>query len=96
MSQPRFWPALGVGKKQMQPPNRKSHNKYRFPWRSGHRFQLLVDGREFYAAMLNRIALAERYVLLEMYLFESGRVADRFIDSTPSARYGCASRIASA
>jgi phosphatidylserine/phosphatidylglycerophosphate/cardiolipin synthase-like enzyme len=65
----------------MQPPDRKSHDKYRFPWRSGHRFQLLVDGREFYTAMLNRIALAERYVLLEMYLFESGRIADRFIDA---------------
>ena len=65
----------------MQPANRKSHHKYRFPWRSGHRFQLLVDGREFYPAMLNRIALAERYVLLEMYLFESGRVSDHFIDA---------------
>ncbi len=65
---------------------RKAHSAYRFPWRNGHRFKLLVDGREFYTAMLGRIARAKRYVLLEMYLFESGRVADRFIDALTTAR----------
>lgn len=69
----------------MQATGLKMHDKYRFPWRSGHHFHLLVDGREFYAAMLDRIALAERYVLLETYLFESGRVADRFIDAMIAA-----------
>ncbi len=63
----------------------KTQRAYRFPWRSGHRFHLLVDGREFYAAMLERIAKARRYVLLEMYLFESGRVADRFIEALIAA-----------
>ncbi len=70
----------------MQKAVRKAGNAYRFPWRNGHRFQLLVDGREFYSAMLARIAKARRYVLLEMYLFESGRVADRFIDALVVAR----------
>jgi len=65
---------------------RKTRHAYRFPWRSGHRFRLLVDGREFYAAMLEQIARAERYILLEMYLFESGRVAKRFIDALLAAR----------
>jgi phosphatidylserine/phosphatidylglycerophosphate/cardiolipin synthase-like enzyme len=65
----------------MRKSERKALRKYRFPWRSGHRFRLLVDGREFYTAMLERIVEAQRYVLLEMYLFESGRVADRFIDA---------------
>lgn len=65
----------------MRKSERKALREYRFPWRSGHRFRLLVDGREFYAAMLERIAEARRYILLEMYLFESGRVADRFIDA---------------
>ena len=64
---------------------RKAHSRYRFPWRNGHRFQLLIDGREFYVAMLERIARAERYILLEMYLFESGRVADRFIEALSAA-----------
>ena len=63
----------------MRKAERKALHRYRFPWRSNHRFRLLVDGRAFYAAMLERIAQAERYVLFEMYLFESGRVADRFI-----------------
>ncbi len=70
----------------MHKATRKAGKAYRFPWRNGHRFQLLVDGREFYTAMLGRIARARRYVLLEMYLFESGRVADRFIDALVTAR----------
>ncbi len=53
----------------------------RFPWREGNRYRLLVDGGEFFPAMLESIAAARRYVLLEMYLFESGRLADRFIDA---------------
>lgn len=52
-----------------------------FPWRDGNRFQLLIDGDQFFPAMLNAIASAEIYVLMEMYLVESGVVADRFISS---------------
>jgi cardiolipin synthase A/B len=58
---------------------------YRFPWRYGNRFQLLVDGGIFYSAMLEAIAAARHYILLEMYLVESGRVADRFIDALAEA-----------
>jgi phosphatidylserine/phosphatidylglycerophosphate/cardiolipin synthase-like enzyme len=54
-------------------------DKYRFPWHRGNYFRLLVDGDVFFAAMLASIAAAQHYVLLEMYLFESGRTADRFI-----------------
>jgi phosphatidylserine/phosphatidylglycerophosphate/cardiolipin synthase-like enzyme len=50
-----------------------------FPWRDGNRFQLLIDGNQFYPAMLHAIAAADNHVLLEMYLMESGEVADRFI-----------------
>lgn len=60
------------------------HNKksrYRFPWREGNRFELLVDGGRFYPAMLGAIASARRYILLEMYLAESGSVADAFINA---------------
>jgi phosphatidylserine/phosphatidylglycerophosphate/cardiolipin synthase-like enzyme len=42
---------------------------------------LLVDGRQFFPLMLEAIAKARRYVLLEIYLFESGAVATRFIDA---------------
>jgi len=59
----------------------KALNKYLFPWRSGNRFELLVDGRQFFPRMLEAIEKAHRYVLLEIYLFESGTVATRFIDA---------------
>ena len=59
----------------------KSNNKYLFPWRSGNRFELLVDGRQFFPPMLEAIESARQYVLLEIYLFESGSVAARFIDA---------------
>ncbi|ABA87532.1 cardiolipin synthase, putative [Syntrophotalea carbinolica DSM 2380] len=55
-----------------------SHGKYRFPWRSGNRFRLLVDGDRFFPAMEASIAEARRYVLVEMYLCESGQVTERF------------------
>ena len=50
-----------------------------FPWRDGNRFTLLIDGNRFFPAMLESIASADVYILLEMYLLESGTVADRFI-----------------
>jgi phosphatidylserine/phosphatidylglycerophosphate/cardiolipin synthase-like enzyme len=64
---------------------KKPNPKYRFSWRGGNRFRLLVDGGSFYVAMLDGIAAARHYVLLEMYLFESGKVADRFIDAFTKA-----------
>jgi phosphatidylserine/phosphatidylglycerophosphate/cardiolipin synthase-like enzyme len=59
--------------------NRRKPAKYRFPWREGNRFRLLVDGDEFFPAMLSAIGAARHSVLLENYLFESGQIADRFI-----------------
>lgn len=53
-------------------------HRQRFPWRGGNRFELLVDGEHYFPAMLAAIGAARQVVLLEMYLFESGSVADRF------------------
>ncbi|MEZ4600886.1 MAG: phosphatidylserine/phosphatidylglycerophosphate/cardiolipin synthase family protein [Syntrophotaleaceae bacterium] len=53
--------------------------KYRYPQRRGDTYRLLVGGGEFFPEMEKSIAEAECQVLLEMYLFESGGVADRFI-----------------
>jgi len=50
-----------------------------FPWRGGNRFTLLIDGNRFFPVMLDAIAKADSYVLLEMYLMESGSVMDHFI-----------------
>lgn len=60
-------------------------HKFHFPWRDGNQFELLIDGARFYPAMLAAIASARRYVLLEMYLAESGTVADRFIAAMTAA-----------
>lgn len=61
------------------------HPKYQFPWRPGNHIELLRDGREYFPRMLQAIARAQRCVLLEIYLFESGAVADRFIDAFAQA-----------
>jgi len=55
--------------------------KYRFPWRPDNNFELLIDGVAFFPRMLGVIDAAREYILLEMYLFESGRLAERFIEA---------------
>lgn len=59
--------------------------RFHFPWRVGNRFDLLVDGYQFYPQMIAAIADARHYILLEIYLFESGTVADRFIAALTAA-----------
>jgi len=56
-----------------------------FPWRNGNQFELLVDGERFFPAMLQAIAQAERTILLELYLIESGGIATRFISALTAA-----------
>ncbi len=56
-------------------------NRNALPWRSGNEFFLLKDGHIFYPRMLETIDTALHYVLLEMYLFESGNVGGLFIDT---------------
>ncbi len=56
-----------------------------FPWRNGNDIQFLVDGHQFYPAMLNGIGGANKYILMEMYLFESGDIADQFISAFMAA-----------
>ena len=56
-----------------------------FPWREKNQFQLLVDGSEIFPAMLKAISSAKTQILLEMYLVESGTVADLFIAALTAA-----------
>ncbi|MGW8246566.1 MAG: phospholipase D-like domain-containing protein [Acidiferrobacterales bacterium] len=62
-------------------PNHKHHHSrnVRFPWRGGNSVELLVDGDQYFPAMLSAIGQATKSVMLEMYLFESGAVANEFI-----------------
>ena len=71
-------------------PKHKFHrtNKVRFPWRDGNSVELLVDGEQYFPAMLTAIRQATTSIVLEMYLFESGTVANEFI----TALCGAASR----
>jgi cardiolipin synthase len=55
------------------------YRRYKFPWRAGNHFETLVDSTVFLPRMLAAIDLARQYLLLEMYLVESGVVADRLI-----------------
>lgn len=61
--------------------SRERKPKSQFPWRRANRFELLVDGQAYFPRMLDAIRTAQRYVLLEIYLLESGSVADRFIEA---------------
>jgi cardiolipin synthase len=65
---------------------RSKQKKYRYPWRPGGRYQLLVDGPQFFPVMLDAIASATKFILLETYLMESGKITDRFITELVKAR----------
>ena len=60
--------------------------KYHYPWRSGGRYQLLVDGPQFFPVMLDAINAAENFICLESYLMESGKITERFIIALVAAR----------
>ena len=53
----------------------------RFPWREGNSGRLHRDGDAFFPSMLQAIAGAQNFILLEMYLVESGQVTTQFIDA---------------
>lgn len=59
--------------------------KHVFPWREGHHFQLCVDGDEIFSAMLEAIASAQSFILIEMYLVSSGSLMSRFIEALQDA-----------
>ena len=52
-----------------------------FPWRSGNRFELLIDGPQFFPRMLVAIARAEEQVELELYLVEAGACAEAMVQA---------------
>ena len=53
----------------------------RFSWTDGNRYELLLNGECFFPDILAAIARAQNYIFIELYLFESGRVADEFIEA---------------
>lgn len=52
-----------------------------WPWREGNRFDLLEATEQYFERMIQAIDDAQSYVLLEMYLVESGVLAGRFVEA---------------
>ncbi|HEY6927456.1 MAG TPA: phospholipase D-like domain-containing protein [Steroidobacteraceae bacterium] len=52
-----------------------------WPWRGGNRFRLLSASEQYFECMLQAIEASSAYVLLEMYLVESGIIAGRFVEA---------------
>ena len=63
----------------------RSSRHFYFPWREGNHFDILVDGASFLSEMLDAIHSADKTILLEMYLIETGSVVDRFIAALQQA-----------
>ena len=59
----------------------QTHSQSSWPWRSGNHFHLLSDNEQFFERMLQAIEAASAYILLEMYLVESGIIAGRFVEA---------------
>ncbi|MCG7600722.1 phosphatidylserine/phosphatidylglycerophosphate/cardiolipin synthase family protein [Halomonas sp. McH1-25] len=58
----------------------ESGRRRRGTWRDGNRFTLLAEGRRYLPAMEEAIAAARSFIVLELYLMESGRLAGRLIE----------------
>lgn len=52
-----------------------------FPWRLHNHVDLHINAESFYPAMLAAISSAEKVIMLEMYLVESGSITTDFIDA---------------
>ncbi|HWH89224.1 MAG TPA: phosphatidylserine/phosphatidylglycerophosphate/cardiolipin synthase family protein [Pseudomonas sp.] len=56
-----------------------------FPWRDGNRFELLIDGPQFFPRMLEHIAGAREQIELELYLVEAGACAEAIVQALVAA-----------
>lgn len=64
----------------------KNKTTYQYPWRYNNTFQILIDGTDYFSAMLDEIKKSQTRILLEAYLFESGNIADIFIKELCAAK----------
>ncbi|MEE2731639.1 MAG: phospholipase D-like domain-containing protein [Pseudomonadota bacterium] len=56
------------------------------PWRTRNHYHLLVDGDQFFPRIMQAVDSATSAVDVEMYLFESGGIANQMIDHLLAAR----------
>ncbi len=64
----------------------KNKKTYQYPWRFNNTFQVLIDGADYFSSMLHEIKNSQNRILLEAYLFESGKIADIFIKELCAAK----------
>ncbi|MCG8671410.1 MAG: phospholipase D-like domain-containing protein [Pseudomonadales bacterium] len=55
------------------------------PWRVNNQFQLLVNGDVFYPEILRAIENAQQSIEIELYLCDSGDIANQFIETLSAA-----------
>lgn len=65
----------------------KNRRKYQYPWRTNNKLSVLIDGNEYFSAMIQAIKNANVFIYLEVYLFESGNTATSFIDALIEANH---------
>ena len=63
----------------------KSSDYPPLPWRTGNHFRLLENGDAFFPAIKNAMDNAQQSICVEMYLMESGVVANEFVEALISA-----------
>ncbi|WP_407312041.1 phospholipase D-like domain-containing protein [Pseudomonas sp. nanlin1] len=64
-----------------------------FPWRPDNRFELLIDGPQFFPRLLQAIDQAQLHIDLELYLVEAGACAEALVSALErSAQRGVAVR----
>ncbi|KFF48517.1 phospholipase [Gammaproteobacteria bacterium MFB021] len=57
----------------------------RATWKGGNRFELLPEGKRFWPAMRAAIEGAREQLWIELYLMESGALAERFVQTLEAA-----------
>ena len=64
----------------------RNKKTYQYPWRYNNKLQILIDGADYFSSMLHEIKNSQNRILLEAYLFESGKIADIFIKELCAAK----------
>lgn len=59
--------------------------KYTFPVRDSNAFDLLVDGEQYFSAMLSSIKVAKQHIFLEQYLVATSKIGKQFVQALTAA-----------
>ena len=57
-----------------------------YQWRTGNRFELLIDGDKFFPRILSALDQAVERIDIELYLVDSGRSTRQWLEALQHAR----------